>query len=374
MCQEILREIRSGGFSFQKLSCKYDELKQMRDIPQNPAYHGEGDVYHHTEMVCESLLALPEWGELAQEEQELLFMAAAFHDIGKIYCTKQEDGNWVSPNHTKIGEKKFRWLAYSKAEKFGLTFSQREIAAKLIRYHGLPVWFWTKDRIECDLLKAAESIPLRLLYLLSKADVRGRIAKEACQLEEQVALFADYAKELGIWEQPYMFANCYTKYEYFHREALWYQAALCDRTEFDVLLLSGLPLAGKDSWIAQHGGGLPVVSLDDIREQMGISPAKNSGRVAQAATEQARIYLRRKQPFIWNATNIIQETRQRLIGLFAGYGARVHVLYLEVPYQELFARNQIRARYIPEPALEDMIRKLEMPAPWEAYEVSWNVL
>ena len=34
-------------------------------------------------------------------------------------------------------------------------------------------------------------------------------------------------------------ANCYTKYEYFHREALWYQAALCDRTEFDVLLLSG---------------------------------------------------------------------------------------------------------------------------------------
>ena len=215
---------------------------------------------------------------------------------------------------------------------------------------------------------------MRLLYLLSKADVRGRIAKEACQLEEQVALFADYAKELGIWEQPYMFANCYTKYEYFHREALWYQAALCDRTEFDVLLLSGLPLAGKDSWIAQHGGGLPVVSLDDIREQMGISPAKNSGKVAQAATEQARIYLRGKQPFIWNATNIIQETRQRLVGLFAGYGARVHVLYLEVPYQELFARNQIRARYITEPALEDMIRKLEMPAPWEAYEVSWNVL
>lgn len=56
MCQEILREIRRGGFSFQKLSCKYDELKQMRDIPQNPAYHGEGDVYRHTEMVCESLL------------------------------------------------------------------------------------------------------------------------------------------------------------------------------------------------------------------------------------------------------------------------------------------------------------------------------
>lgn len=369
MCRKILREIRHGGFSFQKLSDNYSELNLMREISQNPSYHGEGDVYRHTEMVCERLLELSEWKALDKEEQELLFMAAAFHDIGKVYCTKQEDGNWISPNHTIVGEKKFRWLAYRNAEQFGLTFSQREKAAKLIRYHGLPVWFWTKDRTEFELLRAAESIPLRLLYLLSKADVQGRIAKESDQLEEQVALFADYAKELGVWEQPYAFANPYTKFQYFHREGLWHQAVLCDCTEFDVLLLSGLPLAGKDSWIARHGMGLPVVSLDDFREQMGVSPAKNSGRVAQAATEQARIYLRRKQPFIWNATNIIQETRQRLVGLFAGYGARVHILYLEAPCQELFARNQKRARYIPESALEEMIRKLEVPAPWEAYEV-----
>ena len=366
---EILREIRRSGFSFQRLSGIYSELNQMKGVPQNPVYHSEGDVFRHTEMVCDCLLTLPEWSELEQEEQELLFLAAAFHDIGKVFCTKQEDGNWVSPNHTIIGEKKFRWLAYKNTEQFGLTFSQREKAAKLIRFHGLPVWFWTKDRTAFDLIKAAESIPLRLLYLLSKADVQGRVAKEADELEVQVALFADYAKELGIWEQPYVFANPYTKYQYFHREGLWHQTVLCDSTEFDVVMLSGLPLAGKDTWIAEHGRGLPVVSLDDIREQMGISPTKNSGRVAQAATEQARIYLRGKQPFIWNATNIIQETRQRLVGLFAGYGARVHLLYLEAPYQDLFARNQKRARYIPEPVLEEMIRKLEMPAPWEAYEV-----
>lgn len=309
MRQEILKEIRSCKFSFQELSGKYPELNVMKNIPQNPAYHGEGDVYRHTEMVCERLLSLPEWKELGKQEQELLFLAAAFHDMGKIHCTKQEDGNWVSPKHTIIGEKKFRWQTYRNAEQFGLTFSQRETAAKLIRYHGLPVWFWTKKRIEFYLFQAAESIPLRLLYLLSKADVQGRVAKDIGKLEEQVELFADYAKELGIWEQPYGFANPYTKFQYFHREGLWHQAVLCDDTEFEVLLLSGLPLAGKDSWIAQQGMDLPVVSLDAIRQQMGISPAKNSGKVVQAATEQARGYLRRKQPFIWNATNIIQETR-----------------------------------------------------------------
>ena len=68
MCQEILKEIRSCGFSFQKLSGKYPELNLLKNIPQNPTYHGEGDVYRHTEMVCERLLSLPEWRELEKEE------------------------------------------------------------------------------------------------------------------------------------------------------------------------------------------------------------------------------------------------------------------------------------------------------------------
>lgn len=370
MNQTIFKVIRDSKFSFSQLSCCYPELYALKNIPQNPAYHGEGDVYHHTELVCEELLALSEWKELTQEEQALLFLAAAFHDIGKIYCAKQENGIWIAPKHTIVGERVFRQIAYKKAEQFGLTFAQRETVAKLIRYHGLPVWFWTKDRTEFDLLKAAESIPLRLLYLLSKADIIGRITENPAPLVEQVALFADYAQELDVWEKSFTFANLYTKYQYFHKEKLWHKAELCDDTEFDVLLMSGLPLAGKDSWIAQHGAGLPIVSLDEIREQLRLPPTKNSGKVAQIATEQARNFLRKKEPFIWNATNIVEETRQRLATLFAGYGARVHILYLEVPYQELLARNQKRTRYIPKPVLEDMIKKLELPAPWEAYTVN----
>ncbi len=89
--------------------------------------------------MCERLPELPDWYALEPEKQELLFLAAAFHDIGKVSCTKQEDGNWVSPVHTLIGEKRFRSMVYKEQERFGLTFSQREIAAGLIRYHGLPV-------------------------------------------------------------------------------------------------------------------------------------------------------------------------------------------------------------------------------------------
>ena len=365
---KILEGIRSGGFSLEWLAGRCPELSALKEVPQDPEYHGEGDVYRHTEMVCRELAVLSQWQELEKEEQEILFLAAAFHDIGKAACTKQEDGKWISPKHTLVGEKEFRRIAYREAEYFGLSFRQRETAAKLIRFHGLPVWFWTKGRMEFDLLKAAECIPLRLLYLLSKADVRGRISEES-ELEEHVELFADYAEELGVWERPYAFANPFTKYQYFHKEGMWQGADLYDDTEFDVVLMSGLPLAGKDSWIEENGKGLPVISLDAIREELGILPAKGSGRVVQMALERAKERLRRKEPFIWNATNLIRETRQKLTGLFAGYGARVHILYLEAPYRELIARNRKRERHIPEQVLEEMIRKLEIPEPWEAYEV-----
>ncbi len=369
MAGNILEGIRSNGFSMEWLAGYCPALSALREVPQNPEYHGEGDVYRHTEMVCKKLVELPEWKKLEKEEQELLFLAAAFHDIGKGVCTKQEDGKWISPKHTMIGEKEFRRMAYREAQRFGLSFEQREKVAGLIRYHGLPVWFFTKKRMEYDLLKAAQSIPLRLLYLLSKADVQGRMVNVQGQMEEHVELFADYARETGVWEAPYAFADAFTRYQYFHKEGLWQGAQLYNDTEFDVVLMAGLPLSGKDSWIEKNGGGRPVISLDEIREQMGVLPGKGSGRVVQTATEQAREFLRRKEPFIWNATNIVRETRQKLVSLFAGYGARVQILYLEVPYRELLARNQKRERYIPGNVLEEMIRKLEIPASWEAYEV-----
>ena len=73
---EILREIRRSGFSFQRLSGIYSELNQMKGVPQNPVYHSEGDVFRHTEMVCDCLLALPEWkiGRASCRERVCLYV------------------------------------------------------------------------------------------------------------------------------------------------------------------------------------------------------------------------------------------------------------------------------------------------------------
>ncbi len=366
----IFREIREYNFSFDKISEIYPKLSGLREVLQNPEYHAEGDVYRHTKMVCQKLVLYPDWQKLEKRQQELLFLSAMFHDIGKAICTRLENGVWTSPKHAIIGEQEFRRFAYREADKLGLTWEERETTAKLIRYHGLPVWFFSKRRPEFDMIKAAESVPLHLLYILSRADVEGREGVSKEQLLEHVELFADYAKELGIWEKPYVFSGPYTKFQYFRKSDLWQGAELFDKTEFDVLLMAGLPLSGKDTWIAQNREGRAVISLDEIREEFKISPSKKSDKVIHIAMERARKLLRKKEAFIWNGTNLIQDTRQKLVRFFADYGARVQIIYVEAAYKELYERNQKRERYIPENVLERMIDKLEIPEPWEAYKVN----
>lgn len=365
--KSILSVIRQTGFSLRELTKQFPELEILKCVPQNPRYHGEGDVYRHTELVCRELVKPEPWAALTEKEQELLFLAGAFHDIGKASCTRMVDGNWTSPRHTMVGEQVFRAMAYRQQERFGLTWKERETVARLIRSHGLPVWFWKRQHPEKDILKAAQHVPMELLSLLAQADSRGRQCEDPGALQEYVELFDEYIRELGVSRTAYPFANAWTRYQYFHKDSLGPGSQLYDDTEFDVWMMCGLPLSGKDTWIAGHGEGRPVISLDDIRQEYGISPRKSSSKAAHIAIERAKQLLRRKEPFIWSATNLMQETRQRLCGLFSGYGARVRLVYLEVPYRELLRRNEKRERYVPVKVLEQMIDRLEMPASWEGY-------
>ncbi|UYQ92224.1 AAA family ATPase [Chitinophaga horti] len=142
-----------------------------------------------------------------------------------------------------------------------------------------------------------------------------------------------------------------------------------------VILMSGLPGAGKDTFIKKHYPDLPVISLDDIREQLNVQATDKSGngQAIQAAKEQARVYLRKKQPFVWNATNTTRQMRAQLISLFLTYKAAVKIVYLEVPYRKLLAQNKNREAVVPAPAIEKLVRKLEVPALWEAHEVEYHI-
>ena len=138
--------------------------------------------------------------------------------------------------------------------------------------------------------------------------------------------------------------------------------------------MSGLPGAGKDTWIAENLAGWPVVSLDRVREQMKISAQEPQGRVVSAARELARQHLRRQEPFIWNATNLSRQIREAAIGLFADYGARIRIVYIESPADKLYKRNRDRRAVVPGSVISRLLNRWEVPDLTEAHRVDWVVM
>ena len=86
----------------------------------------------------------------------------------------------------------------------------------------------------------------------------------------------------------------------------------------------------------------------------------------QLGKEKAKEFLRARTPFVFNATNITSEMRSKWISLFVEYGARVRLIYLEVPYATLLKQNHNRNYKVPEAVIQKMISKLEIPTPQEA--------
>lgn len=357
-------------------------LQRLMNIPQDPVWHGEGDAAAHTRLVCDALIRLPSFWALTDRQRTILLLAALLHDIGKIPCTRLEGGSWVSPHHSAVGMHMAREALWQETGLCGTPEDQqlREAVCMLIRWHMLPVHIFSHASPERELRQIAADgtlIPdftLDMLCLLSEADVRGRIAPDTPEQLEAIVLCRELAAEAGCLHGPASFADAYTQRAYFRGSQVWPGQALYDPTWGEITLLSGLPGTGKDTWISLHGSALPMVSLDALREQMDVSPTDNQGRVAQSALEQARVHLRARQPFIWNATNLTVPTRSKLVSLCEDYGASVRIVYLETQWDENLRRNEARTACVPPDVIQRMLGKLSPPRRFEAHRVEWECI
>ena len=178
-------------------------------------------------------------------------------------------------------------------------------------------------------------------------------------------------KEHECYEEPVKFASDYTRRAYFSGSDVWPQQELFDETWGEVVMMCGLPGTGKDYWVEQNCKDMPVVSLDDIRRRYKLPPEGNQSEVASIGKEEARAYLRKHQPFVWNATCITVDIRRQLIDLFESYGASVRVVYLETDLETQLRRNAGREDRVPETIIDSMLSKLAVPGIHEARCVQW---
>jgi predicted kinase len=358
---------------WERIQERFDWVQAMQDVPQDRLYHAEGDVLVHTRMVAEALITLDEWRALPREEREALFAAALLHDVAKPACTVVEpDGRITSKQHARKGELLAREILWRGV---GLdapaAFVQRERIAKLVRYHGLPLWFLEKSAPERAVIESSQAVSLERLALLAEVDVRGRVCADQQALLERIALFREFCQEHQCYSGPRSFLTNHSRFLFFHTEGRDLEYAAYDDTRFEVVLMSGLPGAGKDRWIADHLSDWPVISLDRLRREMKIAPEAEQGPVVQAAKEQARALMRKQQSFVWNATNVTRLLRSQLIDLFTSYHARVRIVYVEAPFDEMMRRNATRPNQVPEAVLYHLMRKLEVPDLTEAHMVEW---
>jgi predicted kinase len=134
-------------------------------------------------------------------------------------------------------------------------------------------------------------------------------------------------------------------------------------------MMAGLPGTGKDHHLRRTLPDWPMISLDNLRDEMDVAPNGNQGQVIQKARENARDYLRKSQPFAWNATNVTRQLRSLVLEILLGYQAHVRICYLEVSPQALTAQIRQRDRQIPDRIMNRLIDRWEVPDITEAHEV-----
>ncbi len=359
------------------LRARYPWLEPLGACPQDPTFHAEGDVLTHLGMVLNELAVLPAFRELPEPDRHVLFAGALLHDISKPECTRtDEDGRVRSPGHAVKGVYKARRVL-TDDEAFapeGTPFAVREQVLALVRWHGLPANYLDKSDPQRAVILASTNTRMDLLTILAEADHRGRVvAKKEDDTMTRIALFRDFCEECEAWAGPRAFANDASRFHYFRTPGEHPTLHLYDDSKCEVIVLSGLPGSGKDTWVRVNAGGREVISLDDLRRELDVEPGDDQSAVVAAAYDRAKVLLRRGEPFVWNATNVSRVLRDKVISLCAAYAARVRVVYLEPPVPLIRARNTGRAKRVPERVWERLFDKLDVPTLAEAHAVEYLI-
>lgn len=341
--------------------------RAMSECAQDPEWHSEGDVWTHTQMVLRQLLELDEWPTLTPHERTVLTFTALFHDVAKPLTTEvdPETGRVRSPRHAVKGEQ----VARSVLRELGCDLATREEIARLVRYHGRPAFLLEREEPVHEVVRLSWLVSNRLLFLFALADTRGRDTDSMTRPEENLHFWRMTAEEAGCFETPYPFASDHARFMFFRKARPSLHYVPHDAPSCRVTVMSGVPGSGKDTWLARQRPDVPVVSLDGIRGELDVEPTDDQGAVAQEARERCREWLRVGRSFAFNATNTMRLTRGRWLDLFADYGARIEIVYLEPPLSRILRQNRGRQSAVPEAVIRRLLEKCEPPTWLECHEL-----
>ncbi|MEE2674842.1 MAG: HD domain-containing protein [Myxococcota bacterium] len=158
----------------------FPELAALVDVPQDPEWHPEGDVWVHTGRVVDQAA---QFRRNHEEGRDLLLMFGALcHDFGKPGTTEERDGRIVSRGHSEEGLDPTRaFLERLRAPGWLVTGT-----VALVRHHLAPAQFvqepgpaGAKAYRKLARRLAEAGIDFDLLYQVARADHLGTATPEA---------------------------------------------------------------------------------------------------------------------------------------------------------------------------------------------------
>src|SRR2546430_6119363 len=155
----------------------FPELKTLIDVPQEPEWHPEGDVWIHTLLTTDRARELID--DLSYAKRVTVMLAALCHDFGKPATTAFVDGRIRSREHEEEGVAP----TISFLDRLNIhTLDGYDVRAQvvaLVRDHLKPGEFYKKrDEVgDGAFRRLARKCELELLYRVARADSLGRNAE-----------------------------------------------------------------------------------------------------------------------------------------------------------------------------------------------------
>lgn len=184
----------------------FPEMEALVGVPQEPAWHPEGDVDVHTMMVADEARKLID--DLPYEKKVAVMLGALCHDFGKPPTTKFFDGRWRSHDHDEAGVPP----TITFLDKLGIYtingFDVRSQVEQLVRYHLKPGAFYVAKSPVGDgaFRRLARKVEADLLYRVAKADSLGRnpdwLPAEKRFGSEAQEWFIEKVRELNVEHRP----------------------------------------------------------------------------------------------------------------------------------------------------------------------------
>jgi tRNA nucleotidyltransferase (CCA-adding enzyme) len=180
----------------------FPEIKALMDVPQDPEWHPEGDVFVHTQLVIDRARELID--DLPYPKQVTVMLSALAHDFGKPATTELIDGRLRSRGHEEAGvEPTLSFL--DKLNMHTLDgYDVRTQVVALVRDHLKPGEYFKKRTEVGDgaFRRLARKCELDLLYRVAKADSLGRnaawVAREKWYDAAAQEWFIERARELEV--------------------------------------------------------------------------------------------------------------------------------------------------------------------------------